>query len=90
MIGKYILLDPIDRLNGKDGGSDGIPVKYEMNLLIKNELYNLKDDPEEKYNVYDEFPEIASKMEELGEKARAELGDNLTGFKGAENRKSGK
>ena len=77
-------------LNGKDGGSDGIPVKYEMNLLIKNELYNLKDDPEEKYNVYDEFPEIASKMEELGEKARAELGDNLTGFKGAENRKSGK
>ena len=77
-------------LNGKDGGSDGIPVKYEMNLLIKNELYNLKDDPEEKYNVYDEFPEIALKMEELGEKARSELGDNLTGFKGAENRKSGK
>ena len=65
-------------------------LKSGFSQLIKNELYNLIEDPEEKHNVYDEFPEIASKMEELGEKARTELGDNLTGFKGKENRKSGK
>ena len=69
-------------LNGRAGGVDGIPVKYDMNIIEQNELYNLKDDPRELYNVYNEFPEIAKKMEELGEKARIELGDNLTGIKG--------
>ena len=69
-------------LNGRTGGVDGIPVKYDMNIIEQNELYNLKNDPRELYNVYNEFPEIAKKMEELGEKARIELGDNLTGIKG--------
>ena len=73
-------------LNGKKGGKDGIPVKYEMNLIDKNELYNLKDDPQERIDVYDKFPEIAKKMEELAEKARVELGDNLKGRKGKGNR----
>ena len=73
-------------LNGKNGGQDGMPVKYDMNLLEKNELYNLKDDPEERNNVYDNFPEIALEMEKLGRKARKELGDNLTGEVGTENR----
>ena len=49
-------------------------------------MVNLKNDPRELYNVYYEFPEIAKKMEELGEKARIKLGDNLTGIKGIENR----
>ena len=69
-------------LNGKAGGKDGIPVKYEMNPIDKNELYNLKDDPQERIDVYDKFPKIAEKMEELAEKARIELGDNLKGRKG--------
>ena len=75
-------------LNGKKGGKDGIPVKYEMNNIDKNELYNLKDDPQERMDVYDKFPEIAKKMEELAEKARVELGDNLKGRKGKGNRLS--
>ena len=69
-------------LNGRAGGKDGIPVKYDMNLIEKNELYNLKDDPQERIDVYDKFPEIAEKMEELAEKARIELGDNLKGREG--------
>ena len=73
-------------LNGRDGGKDGVPVKYDMNLIESNELYNLSSDPEEKINVYDRFPEIAKKMEKLGEEARIELGDNLLGVKGTENR----
>ena len=73
-------------LNGRPGGIDGIPVKYDMNIIEQNELYNLKNDPTEFFNVYNEFPEIAKKMEELGEKARIELGDNLTRIKGVENR----
>ena len=74
-------------LNGKAGGKDGIPVKYEMNLIDKNELYNLKDDPRERINVYDKFPKIAKKMEKLGDEARNELGDNLLGIEGEGNRK---
>ena len=73
-------------LNGREGGKDGVPVKYDMNLIENNELYNLSSDPEEKINVYDRFPEIAKKMEKLGEEARIELGDNLLGVKGIENR----
>ena len=34
-------------LNGKPGGKDGIPVKYENNIVKSNELYNLKEDPSE-------------------------------------------
>ena len=77
-------------LNGKNGGKDGMPVKYDMNLLEKNELYNLKNDPEERNNVYDDFPEIVLIMEKLGTKAREELGDNLTDVIGKENREVGK
>ena len=73
-------------LNGRDGGKHGVPVKYDMNMIESNELYNLSSDPEEKINVYDRFPEIAKKMEKLGEEARIELGDNLLGVKGIENR----
>ena len=73
-------------LNGREGGKDGIPVKYDMNIIDKNELYNLKDDPHERIDVYDKFPEIAEKMEELAEKARIELGDNLKGREGKGNR----
>ena len=73
-------------LNGREGGKNGIPVKYDMNVIEQNELYNLKDDPEEKINVYDKFPEIAKKMEKLADEARIKLGDNLLGIRGEENR----
>ena len=39
-------------LNGKPGGKDGMPVKYENNIVKSNELYNLKEDPSETTNVY--------------------------------------
>jgi len=74
-------------LNGKEGGKDGIPVKYDMNLLEKNELYNLKNDPKEIDNVYDQFPEIVKKMEKLADEARFDLGDNLKGIYGIGTRK---
>ena len=73
-------------LNGREGGKNGIPVKYDMNVIENNELYNLKDDPEEKINVYDKFPDIAKKMEKLADEARIKLGDNLLGIRGKENR----
>ena len=76
-------------LNGKSGGTNGIPVKYEQNTVYKNELYNLKSDPKETKNVILDFPEIVYKLEKMGENARYDLGDNLSGVIGTGNREVG-
>ncbi len=76
-------------LNGKPGGKDGVPVKYENNIVTSNELYNLKDDPSETTNVYSEYIEKAKQLEKMGENARQELGDSLTSRVGSGVRKIG-
>ncbi len=76
-------------LNGKPGGKDGVPVKYENNIVRSNELYNLKDDPSETTNVYSEYVEKAKQLEKMGENARQELGDALTSRLGSGVRKIG-
>ena len=65
-------------LNGKPGGKDGMPVKYDYNYVKSIELYNLKEDPSEMKNVYMENIEKAKELEKMGENARQELGDALT------------
>jgi arylsulfatase len=77
-------------LNGRPGGKDGIPVKYDQNIVSENELYNLKNDPKELNNVLNNYPEIVNKLEKMGENARYDLGDNLTKVKGAGTREVGK
>ncbi len=76
-------------LNGKPGGKDGIPVKYENNIVKSNELYNLKEDPSETTNIYSEYIEKAKELEKMGENARQELGDALTSRVGSGVRKIG-
>ena len=76
-------------LNGKPGGKDGVPVKYENNIVKSNELYNLKDDPSETINIYSEYIEKAKELEKMGENARQELGDALTSRVGDGVRKIG-
>ena len=77
-------------LNGRPGGVDGIPVKYDQNVVSENELYNLKSDPKELNNVLNDYPEIVSKLDKMGEDARYDLGDNLTNVKGSGSREVGK
>lgn len=77
-------------LNGRPGGKDGIPVKYDQNIVSENELYNLKIDPKELNNVLNNYPEIVNKLQKMGENARYDLGDNLTKVKGAGTREVGK
>ncbi|MBU86802.1 MAG: arylsulfatase [Flavobacteriaceae bacterium] len=76
-------------LNGKEGGKNGIPVKYDYNEVKSNELYNLKEDPGESINVYLQNIEKANELEKMGENARKELGDALTSRVGAGVRKIG-
>jgi len=76
-------------LNGRKGRNDGIPIKYEYVDLEQKELYDLAKDPSETKNIYQEFPEIAKKIEKLADIKRNEIGDDLTKVKGTENRPVG-
>jgi arylsulfatase len=75
-------------LGGRPGGRDGIPAKYEQRKLETAELYDLASDIGEAKNVAAAHPDIVRRLEALAEKARAELGDTLTGRKGGRTRAS--
>jgi len=76
-------------LNGRNGGVNGIPVKYDINSIKELELFNLIDDPEEKNNVINEYPEILKKLQDFANEARLDLGDKLSNIEGIGLRKVG-
>ena len=77
-------------LNGREGGKNGFPVNYEQKTIDHIELYDLSKDISETINVADENPEVVAKIESLGNKMRAELGDALTNKTGEGTRSIGK
>lgn len=77
-------------MEGQRAGIDGIPGNYKMIQLNEIELYNLDDDPSEKHNLANEFPEVVKTIEKLADNMRNKLGDSLTGVEGSENREPGK
>ena len=74
---------------GMTPGKDGFPGPT-WQKKISYELYNLKDDVEERYNVIDKHPDIVEELKKIGDTARYELGDRLTDVKGKENREPGR
>jgi len=74
---------------GMTPGKDGFPGPT-WQKKIGFELYNLKDDVEERKDVLDQHPDIVAELKKIGDKARYELGDRLTGIKGKENREPGR
>jgi arylsulfatase A-like enzyme len=69
--------------------NDGHPGGY-ASIDTKYALYNLRRDPGEEYNVIDMYPNIVTEMEKLVEKARKDMGDNLTKRKGKNTRPAGR
>ena len=65
-------------LAGKTGGTGGKPEPYQQHKLEAAELYELAGDITETKNVAAEHPEIVKMLELEAEKARQELGDDLT------------
>ena len=70
-------------------GNDGKPGQLENVDLKASELYDLRRDPGERYNVLHQYPERAAKLMRIADEKRKELGDNLTRVKGSENRQPG-
>ena len=70
-------------------GNDGQPGKLANLEIMKPELYDLRRDPGERYNVATQNPERLAKLQKIADKWRAELGDNLTRQKGTERREPG-
>ena len=63
-------------LDGKPGGTNGIPAKY-VQLKTDLALYNLEQDISEKNNVAAKNPEVVQRLTALLDKMRADLGDDL-------------
>jgi arylsulfatase len=70
-------------------GNDGKPGKLANLELNHAEMYDLRRDPGERYNILDQNPEEAAKLMKIADEKRKELGDNLTRMKGTERRDPG-
>ncbi len=62
-------------LNGRPGGTNGIPAKYEPIKIERPELYDLENDIGETKNVAAANPQVVKQLEVFAEKMRADLGD---------------
>ena len=76
-------------LDDDPAGRDGQPKPYKQ-LKTGKALYDLKNDVGEAKDVAADHPEIVARLEKEAEKARAALGDKLTGQTGSEVRPAGK
>lgn len=54
------------------------------------ELYDLRRDQGERYNVLEYYPEIVEELQKIAEEARKDLGDDLLGIKGENVREPGR
>lgn len=70
-------------------GNDGKPGDIGEAELTKCELYDLRRDPGERTDVSAQHPDIVSRLKQMADKCRVELGDDLTGVKGTERRAAG-
>jgi len=87
---KVMLPHTFRTLNGRPGGKDGKPVKYDSQTFEMPQLYDLVSDPSESNDIAASHPAIMERLLALAEKARGDLGDALTQRKGTGNREPGR
>lgn len=76
-------------LQGRPGGTGGIPVNYSQEK-IGLALFDLKNDVGESKDVAQENPRVVERLQRLAEEARADLGDKLTERQGSGIRAAGR
>jgi len=77
-------------LEGRLGRDDGIPIKYNNQMTVGLELYDLENDISETTDVAGQYPQIVRQLSVLADSCRAELGDALTSVVGRGSREPGK
>jgi arylsulfatase A-like enzyme len=70
-------------------GKDGWPGATRSIEIKQNELYDLRRDPGERYNVVDFYPDVVAELMKLADDARKDLGDDMTNSPGANRRLAG-
>ena len=76
-------------LSGRDGGTGGIPVKYDQ-ARIELSLFDLENDIGETTNVADQNPDVVAKLKRVADQMRTELGDSAPKQKGSGVRPAGR
>lgn len=70
-------------------GTGGLPGTTSTKTVKETELYDLRRDPGERYNVIDMYPDVVAELMKAAEAARLDLGDELTGHRGTGRRPIG-
>jgi arylsulfatase A-like enzyme len=90
-MGKWKMVFPhiLESYEGTPPGKDGFPGKKIMRTA-ELALYDLDRDPGERYNVIDLYPEVVDSIQKIADKARQDLGDDLTNSVGKNRREPGR
>jgi arylsulfatase len=83
---KLVFAHPSRSYEGQVPGRDGVPGMAPETVSMPRALYDLRRDPGERYDVQGQHPEMVKRLEALAEEARRDLGDELTGSKGTNQR----
>ena len=86
---KLILLHKGISYTGVAPGKDGWPGKTVNVETKENELYDLRRDPGERYNLAPHYPDIVKELLKIADEARKDLGDDITNSPGENRRKAG-
>jgi arylsulfatase len=70
-------------------GNDGQPGEIMTEEIHNCELYDLRRDPGERYNVFTQYPDVVNKLTDFADKMRDDIGDDLTEKKGNNRRLPG-
>lgn len=85
---KLVLQHPSKTYERDVPGNDGNPGKT-TNVTFPLALYDLQQDPGERYDVQKLYPEIMEELQKIADIAREDLGDDLTDRKGKNRRPAG-
>src|SRR5699024_7648273 len=87
--GRWKLVLPHSYSRVEEQGQDGFPGKMGQGYT-ELALYDLRNDPGERYDVKDQNPEVMKELDKLVEEARQDLGDGNVDRIGKNIRKPGK
>lgn len=79
---KLVLPHSSTTYRGFRPGENGWPGRTGVLKVEKAQLYDLRRDPGEWYDLSEYYPDRVRELEAVADKARADLGDDLTGVKG--------